>query len=116
MIEELKTLADRMRRAAQNCMKSYDAGHVVDAAYVDDWADEIDTLIAAPLAPRFIVILLDDEPRCHCGCSPQRYLLACRNAWTTREAAERYADACSESRQAMVIECPRGTDFRRTEQ
>lgn len=61
---------------------------------------------------RYIVVMLDDEPHCHCGCCPQSYVLACRNAWTTRKEAERYADACAESRRAIVVECPRGVDFR----
>ena len=33
-------------------------------------------------------------------------------AWTSREAAQRYANVCSQERTPMVVECPQGVDFR----
>ena len=59
------------------------------------------------MAPRFIVVCLVNEPH-----EPTQYWLACRNAWTTRQGAEKFASAIAESRKAIVVECPRGVDFR----
>ena len=38
--------------------------------------------------------------------------LVTRNAFPTRESAEKYAVAIHKRRQARVVECPRGVDFR----
>lgn len=66
---------------------------------------------------RYIVVMLGDrQSGCQCGCSEPEYVLACRNAWTNREDAERYADACSRSRLPLVVECPRGVEFRTVEE
>lgn len=51
---------------------------------------------------KFIVILLEGG----------QYLLATRTAWDTREEAEKYAATCSPSRKPIVVECPRGVEFR----
>lgn len=40
------------------------------------------------------------------------YVLATRTAWTLRAKAEYFANTCHPSREAMVIEAPRGLMFR----
>lgn len=59
------------------------------------------------MVPKFIVICLVNESN-----EPAEYWLACRNAFLFREDAERYASAISPSRGAIVVQCPRGVDFR----
>lgn len=64
--------------------------------------------------PCYIVILLDDEPQ-YAWSRPQRYILATRTTFPTYEIAEGYAEHCAESRKPIVVECPRGVDFRHLE-
>ena len=59
------------------------------------------------MTPRFIVICRVNETH-----EPTEYWLACRNAFLIREDAEKFASAISPSRGAIVVQCPRGVDFR----
>lgn len=52
---------------------------------------------------RFIVICKNDE---------RTYVLATRLSWRDRESAAKYAAIIAPAREAMVIECPRGLEFR----
>jgi hypothetical protein len=45
MKKELEELVSDMRHAAKHCMDSWDAGHVIDAAKADDWADTLEEII-----------------------------------------------------------------------
>lgn len=59
------------------------------------------------MEPRFIVICLVNEPH-----EPEQYWLATRTAWHQRANAENFAKSISPRRRAIVVECPRGVDFR----
>jgi hypothetical protein len=51
----------------------------------------------------YIVICMNDQAE---------YELATRTAWREREDALKYAQAIAASRVAIVVDCPRGIDFK----
>jgi len=56
----------------------------------------------------FVVCRTDTTPEGEKG----HYVLATRTAWVRREDAEHFAQSCSPSREAIVVEAPRGLMYR----
>jgi len=56
----------------------------------------------------FVVCRTDVTPEDEKG----HYVLAARIAWVRREDAEHFAQSCSPTREAIVVEAPRGLPYR----